>query len=519
MSVRQYISKSLYMTGLQCHKALWLHKYRPGLKDEVSSEQAAILDFGAEVGRYAQELFPGGTLIPYGELSHSQQLAMTQHAISAVASTIYEGALCYNDVFVKADILHQGAKGWELYEVKSSANLKEHYLDDIAIQYFVISGSGINLAKACLVHLNTDYVRQGPIDVEQLFTIVDLTDKIREMQSDVAEKLAAMRAMLQNDMPEIDISPNCDDPHTCAFHGHCWAHIPENSGFDFRGQGRPNAFELYRKGTVRMEDVPADTLGWRQKLQLDGLRYQKNYIDKQAVKAFINSLWFPLCFMDFETTYMVPIPLSDGMRPYEQLPFQFSLHVIERDGEEPVHYAYLAKDLKNPCEEFLSNLLAVIPPGACILTWNKTFEVKRLEELAARFPEKSAEISAVIENIRDLMASFRDKSIYHWKLNGSYSLKDVLPALVDGFSYENLPINSGDMASAAWVRMIQEADLNEQQRLYSELLDYCHLDTWAMVLILKEMCVMSADRTQSLKEGKCFGVAFRQKMNLKKFDK
>ena len=158
------------MTGLQCHKALWLHKYQPELKDEQSPEQAAILDFGAEVGRYAQELFPGGILVPYCDLSHSQQLAMTRNAISNGASTIYEGAFSYNDVFIKADILHLGPDGWELYEVKSSASLKEHYPDDIAIQYYVISGTGLPLAKACLVHLNTDYVRQGPIDVEQLFT-------------------------------------------------------------------------------------------------------------------------------------------------------------------------------------------------------------------------------------------------------------------------------------------------------------------------------------------------------------
>ena len=180
-----YLSKSLYMTGLQCHKALWLHKYQPELKDEQSPKQESIFDFGAEMGRHAQELFPGGVLIPYGDLSHSQQLAITQDAISNGASTIYEGTFCYDDIFVKADILHHGPDGWELYEVKSSANLKEHYLDDIAIQYFVISGAGLPLAKACLVYLNKDYVRQGLIDIGQLFTFVDLTDKIRRMQCDL----------------------------------------------------------------------------------------------------------------------------------------------------------------------------------------------------------------------------------------------------------------------------------------------------------------------------------------------
>jgi hypothetical protein len=148
-------------------------------------------------------------------------------------------------------------------------------------------------------------------------------------------------------------------------------------------------------------------------LQLDGLLYQKNFIDEEAIKTFLDSLWFPLCFLDFETTYMVPIPLFDGMKPYEQLPFQFSLHVIEKEGVGPVHHANLAKDFKNPCKEFLSNLLAVMPSGACILTWNKTFEAERLKGPAARFPENTAEINAIVEHIRDLMVPFRDKSIYH----------------------------------------------------------------------------------------------------------
>lgn len=496
MSAHLYLSKSLFITGLQCHKALWLSKYRPELKDETSQEQEAMLAFGAEAGRFARERFSGGVLIPYNDLSPSQQLAKTRDVISNGASTIYEGAFSHDDVFIKSDILHHGRDGWELYEVKSSAGLKEQHLDDIAIQYHVISGAGLPIAKACLIHLNKEYVRKGPIDVEQLFTIVDLTDTVHARQSDIEAKLAAMKAMLQGDMPETDINPNCDAPYLCAFHGHCWGHIPQNSVFDFRGPGRADAFELYRQGIVKMEEVPADSLGWRQQLQLHGLRYQKNHVDKDAVRAFLDSLWFPLCFMDFETTYMVPLPLFDDMRPYEPLPFQFSLHVIEKEGTEPVHRAYLAKDFENPCEEFLSNLLAVIPAGACVLAWNKAFEVQRLKELAAKFPEKRAAINSVIENIRDLMIPFRDKSIYHWKQNGSYSIKNVLPALVDGFSYENLPIKSGDMASSAWVRMIQEADSNAQQRLYSELLEYCHLDTLAMVLIWQEMQAMVADKNR-----------------------
>ena len=482
-----YLSKSLYMTGLQCHKGLWLHKYRPELRDEPSSEQEAMFDSGAEVGNYAQKLFPGGILVPYEDFSHSQQLAMTRNAIADGAKVIYEGAFSYDDIFIKADILRMGKDGWELYEVKSSGSPKKHYPDDIAIQYHVMSGAGIPLAKACLVHLNKEYVRQGPIDVKRLFTIVDLTKTIRQMQPGVLNSVAKMRSMLRWKLPNIDIGPHCSDPYECGFHGHCWSHIPENSVFDFRDKGRPNAFELYKQGTVKMVDVPADSLGWRQKLQLDGLLHQKNHFDKKAIKEFLESLWYPLCFMDFETTYMVPIPLFDGMSPYGQLPFQFSLHVIEKKRKEATHHAFLAKELKNPCEDFLSNLLAVIPPGACILTWNQGFETRFLRELAEKFPKKRAKINAVLKNIRDLMIPFRDKSIYHWRLNGSYSIKDVFPAMVDGYSYENLPISDGEMASAAWVRMVQEGDKDEKERIYKELLEYCHMDTLVMVMIHKAM--------------------------------
>lgn len=488
-----YLSKSLYTTGVQCHKALWLKKYQPELKDDPSIEMDAVFDLGHEVGFLAQVLFPGGVLVPYDGLSHTQQLDMTRDAIAQGASTIYEATFRHDDVFIKADILHLGPSGWELYEVKSSASPKENYLDDIAVQYYVISGAGLPLVKASLVHINTGYVRQGPIDVGQLFTIADLTETVRGMQSDVAARLPAMRTMLQGDMPDIDIGSHCDDPYACGFQGHCWTHIPENSVFDLRGHGRPDAMELYRQGILRMEDVPSETLGWRQKLQLDGLLHQKDHVDKEAVQTFLDSLWFPLCFMDFETTYMAPIPLFDGMSPYEQLPFQFSLHVIEKAGADPVHYAFLAKDLENPCKEFLTNLLAVIPSGACILTWNQSFEARQLRGLADRFPEKNAEIDDILENMRDLMAPFRDKSIYHWKLNGSYSIKNVLPALVDGHSYENLPISNGEMASAAWARMIQESDGDERKRLYQELLDYCHLDTLAMILILEKILELVRD--------------------------
>ena len=174
-----YLSKSLYMSGLQCQKALWLHKYRPELKDDVSESQQAVFDAGTDVGILAQQLFPGGALVPYEGLTHAQQLAMTQAEIRAGASTIYEATFSYDNIFVKVDILNRGLRGWELYEVKASTDLKEHYLDDIALQVHVLNGAGIPLTKACLVHVNNQYVRDGEIDVHQLFTLLDVTEVVK----------------------------------------------------------------------------------------------------------------------------------------------------------------------------------------------------------------------------------------------------------------------------------------------------------------------------------------------------
>jgi hypothetical protein len=487
MSHQPYLSKSLFIRGLQCHKSLWLHRRRPELKDKVSESQQAVFDAGTDVGILAQRLYPGGAEVPYEGLSPAEQVAMTKDLIQKGSTTIYEAAFSHDQIFCKADILHLGAGGWELYEVKNSTGPKEVYLNDIALQYRVICGSGLPIAKASLVHINNRYLRQGEIDVTGLFTILDITEEAITRQPEVAGKIGAMRDALAGDMPVIDIGPHCSDPYGCDFTGHCWAHIPENSVFDFSGPGKPNPYTLYREGILRMEDVPVESLKWRQKMQLEGLLTGKNQIKVTEVRDFLDSLWYPLCFLDFETLFMAPVPLYDGQRPYQQLTFQFSLHLINHPGAELCHSEYLADGTKNPQPGFLDALLAVIPEGACVLAWNQVFEVGRLRELAAALAYRSSEVHALMDNVRDLMVPFRKRDLYHWKFNGSYSIKAVLPALVPELCHKDLAISNGEMASNGWLQMVRSADPEEKDRLRRELLEYCHLDTLAMVRIWERM--------------------------------
>ena len=484
-----YLSKTLFIKGLQCHKSLYLHKYRPELKDALTKETERLFSSGHEVGKLAQNLFPGGIEVPYEGLSHFEQLEMTQSLIKEGRDTLYEAAFCHDGVFVKADILHRGSDGWDFYEVKKSSHVYPHHVNDLSLQYHVLTGSGIPVSRAFIVHIDNKYIRNRDIDVEKLFSKVDLTEIVKDRQAFIAQEIAKERIMLRGKEPAIDIGPHCYDPYACDFKGHCWSHIPSPSVFDYRDIGMPDSFALYRQGIVKMEDVSPDTLGWRQKLQLDGVLYQKNHIDIGAVKAFIDSLWYPLCFMDFETTCRIPIPLFDGTRPNQFIPFQFSLHIMDKPDGELSHYEFLAGGKVNPQKEFLEKLFAAVPRNACILVWNQSFEVARLKELADAFPDKKADIFAMIGNVRDLMMPFSDKSIYHWQFNGSYSIKDVLPALVPELSYDNLEVSDGGTASSAWVRMIQSNDNSEKETFRKELLEYCHLDTLAMVKILEKISI------------------------------
>lgn len=485
-----FLSKSRFIKGLQCHKALWLLTHHPEVQDEVRASQQAVFDAGTHVGMLAQNLHPGGVEIPFEGLSVPEQLAMTQEEIKKGTKTIYEAAFSFDNVFVKVDILHNGRKGWELYEVKGATEAKEVYLNDIAVQYYVASGAGIKIKKAALVHIDTSYVRHGEIDVRGLFAVQNVTKTVLERQPFVVKELKAMRSMLKKDTPAIDIGHHCFEPYECPCRGHCWAHIPSPSVFDFADLGKPDPFTFYQQGIVKMADVPREALGWRQKLQYDGTLHRKNALDTDAIQSFIDSLWYPLAFMDFETTCLTPIPLFDGTRPFQSVPFQFSLHWFDSPDGTLNHREFLAQTDGDPQKDFLTTLLDSLPKDACILTWNKGFEGKVLRALGERFPKYRNRIRAIMDTMVDLMAPFRRKQIYDWKFHGSYSIKAVLPALVPELSYQSLTISDGGAAAEGWLRMRGTSDREEQDQIRRDLLEYCHLDTLAMVRILEKMMGM-----------------------------
>lgn len=484
--IKKGLSKSLYIKGLQCHKSLYLNKYYPELNDAITPAQQAMFDRGTEVGILAQKLFPGGIEVPYDGLNYGEQLGKTKDLVKKGEKDIYEATFSHGGIFIKVDILHRGRAGWEIYEVKSSTEIKDVYYDDIAVQYYVLKGCGLEISKACLVHINNEYVRQGDIDVDDLFLIEDLTEAVVEKQSFVEDQVRKMKEMLAGEEPDIDIGPHCSDPYDCEFIGHCWKHIPENSVFDLRGRG-VNKFDCYRSGIIRMEDVPLDLLSPAQMIQMEGYLKQKNVFCEEAIREFLDELWYPMSFLDFETVYMMPIPMFENTRPYQQVAFQYSLHVQEREDGELSHYEYLGRAGEDPRRELIEKLLNDIPQNSCVLAYNMSFEINKLNDFKEWFPEHETRIDNIIFNMRDLMVPFRSKAIYHWQMEGSYSLKKVLPALVPELSYDGLDVSDGAMASDTWLKMIDMQDPAEIEKSRKALLEYCCLDTLAMVKILEKI--------------------------------
>lgn len=484
--MNQFLSKSQFIRGLQCHKSLWLYKHSPELRAEPDESTQAVFDSGTEVGLLGRELFPGGELIKFEGSNLGEKVERTKALIENGAETIYEATFRHDDVLVMVDILHKGPEGWEIYEVKQSTEVKEVHKNDVAVQYYTISGSGLPVSKAYLVYINNGYVRNGDINVRELFHIEELTDIVIERQSFVKDELQKMRQMLTGSCPTIDIGPHCDDPYKCDFHDHCWSHIPENSVFDLRERGI-DPFANYIAGKVRFEDLDPDELNFKQRMQVEAELNGTVTLDKEGIKEFLDTLHYPLYFLDFEAIYNDPIPPFDNTSPYEKIPFQYSLHWIDKEDGELMHREFLAPAGKDAREEIARQLSEVIPDNACIVAYCMTFEKGIIANLAALYPEYAEKLLLINKNVKDLMGPFKSRHYYRKEMNGSYSIKLVLPALIPDLTYEGMAVANGDDAVLAYKQLGQTVNPAEAEQIRKDLLEYCKLDTLAMVKLLERL--------------------------------
>ena len=480
------ISKSAFIRGLQCHKSLYLKKHHPDLEDKISEAQQAIFDKGTNVGLLAQTLFPGGidlgSYIPnnFAEVFKQTDLLIQGEAPIYEAGFKYDGLLCFMDILAKKD------GKWRAYEVKGSTSVKETYLWDTAFQYHVLTSSGIDLEEISVVFLNNQYVRNGELDLQELFTIESVKDRILALQPKVIEYIKQMKRMLVDvTIPAIDIGPHCHDPYACSFLGHCWKNIPDYSVFNISRLNKNKKFELFHNGTINISDVPDNfPLSHNQQLQVSSEKTRESIIDINQIKLFVDALNYPLYFLDFET-FQSSIPVFDHLKPFQQICFQYSLHILDKPNGTLIHKEFLAEAKDDPRILFIQQLINDIGHSGDIIVYNKGFETARLNEIGINFPEYKRQTEAINNRVVDLMTPFSQKHYYTPEMKGSYSIKKVLPALVPELSYVNLNINEGGSASLAFAYLYDETNTETIKKTRDDLLAYCKLDTLAMVEILK----------------------------------
>ena len=480
-----WLSKSTFIRSIKCQKALYLNKYKKNLRDEISEAQQAIFDQGTEAGQLAQDLFPGGKdASPENYWDFSESLFKTEKWIKEGVGSIYEAAFQYEGVLAALDIFVQKNGKYYAYEVKSSTSMKEVYLQDAALQYYVMKMSGYEPEEIFVVYINNQYKRGKKLELEQLFTIESVQEEVLALQPKIPKWIKkAKKTLNRKTVPDIKIGKQCTKPYDCDFMSHCWQHIPEDSVFDLR-YGRSKKWSLYNQGIVLMKDIPDDfKLSKTQTMQVRGIKENYTYQDDKKIKKFLKSWKYPLYFLDFET-FSFAVPPYPQSRPYQQLPFQYSLHVLGEPGGKLHHTEFLADpDSKDPRIPFVKQLIRDVKDKGSIIVFNQHFEEGRLEDITEDFPEYKEDLEAINARMIDLMLPFQKQWYYEPKLNGSYSIKKVLPALVPGVSYDNLDISKGDQASRAYSARVQGHNVGDWKETQKHLLAYCELDTLAMVKI------------------------------------
>ena len=483
------ISKSKFIAGLQCPKRLYLLVHKPERAAQPDGSNEAILEQGREVGLLARQLFPGGLEVDgWGGLLPAIR-STGELVANPDVPAIFEGAFEHDDVVVKTDILQRRKENrWRLVEVKSTADLKEHYLEDLAIQSYVLSHCGLKLSSVWVAHINRSYVLTATtVDPRHFFLFRNLTQKVRNLKPALLFQLQSQFRVLDMPRPpDVPTGPHCTNPIVCEFFRHCNHPKPNDYIGHIPRLGVSAIEKLEQVGIESIHDIPADfELSELQRRACRAMQTGQPWFSEE-LKTEFESLRYPLYFMDFETVNPA-VPRFQGMRPCDHLPFQWSVHVQAQPVSAPEHFEFLAMDSGDPRPAFISSLCRALGKQGSIVVYNEQFESQRLRELAGWMPEYAQRIRDIQRRLWDLLPVVRNH-VYHPAFGGSFSLKAVLPALVPVMTYEGMEVPNGQAAGLAWAAMIGGKSTEaERQAMRKALLDYCGQDTLALVRLLEAL--------------------------------
>lgn len=489
------LSKSQYISGISCNRRLWLQKVAK-METDTSDAAQARMDGGNVIGELAQKLYPKGILIKEEYFKIKETEDKTKKAIQDGAKTIFEAlAINPDGNYARIDILHKvNSDQWDMIEVKSSTGVVDYHKEDVAFQRYIFESAGYKIRKSILMHINNQYVKNGEIDLKQFFMQSDLTEVATSKVDEVKSNIKALNKMLsctKNEPKRLLTPKQCHSPYECGYDYYCWKDVPEYSLLNLlssrsRGKKAEQRDSLFKSGIYTVKQLSKDfELSDKEKIDLQSYNDKKTIIsDVTSIKEYLDSLEYPIYYFDYETINPA-IPIYDGTRPYQVIPFQFSLHIQQKDGTV-IHKEFLHEEATDPREPLIKYLIKNIGTKGTILAHNCSYEKTMNSELAKHFPKYEKELKAINERIIDSKTPFSNRWIYNYQTCGSASLKRILPVFCPKLSYDNLEIQEGGTASEEYLRAISpETNAKERKKIFKNLKEYCGLDTMALVRLLE----------------------------------
>lgn len=486
MTIPKLLSKTRLMRGYQCLKNIYLTIHSKELEPPVTPSLQAIFDQGNLVGKEARKKYPNGVLVDNPAWDFFGSLKSTRELLKNETETIFEAAFEYKGCFARSDIItySKATKRWSVFEVKSTTKVKDEHLDDVGLQAWIMANAGLPIEKIYIMHLNTEC--RYP-DLNNLFVEVDVTEELRKRYSAISPRLTEIFKTIRHETaPLVDIGPHCTSPNECSFISHCWneRNIPEISIFNLPGF-RDKKWSLYSGGIVALDDSKLTDLTPAHQRIVDVFKTKKRFIDREGIKAALAGWKFPLIFLDFETINPA-IPSYNGTGPYQQVPFQFSVHIWPSADADLIHKEYLHTDESDPRPKLIPALLDACKGDGNIVAYYSKFETQRISEMASCFQDHKSALEALLDRFVDPLPIIRG-FVYDNAFKGSFSLKAVAPSILgEEQSYEGMLIADGSAAQRAFEEIISSSTSPERrQELIVASIEYCKKDTLMMVDLVK----------------------------------
>jgi predicted RecB family nuclease len=483
------LTKTRFLSGLQCHKRLWLETNQPQLKMGLSPVEEARIATGKRMDELARKRFPQGILLDISSSEVDNTVWTTQEVIShGEIKAIFQPTFRHENILVRNDILERTPVGWNLIEVKSTGSLKDEHVPDLAFQLYVLERNGIAVDKTFVMHLNTDYAFDGgEYDIEHLFSVTDATEDVKETLKSIPRHIAEMQMVMEaTSAPCMDVGKQCKEPSACPFHAYCNS-APVANPITELPRLRPAQRERFAAdGIATIDKIPRDYPGLSalQKRVRDSVISGQPYFNPK-LREYFKALIFPLYFLDFETVAPV-LPLFLDTHPYQSLAFQWSLHILDASNHL-THHEFLAQGNEDPRFAFVESLLAKIGNRGTIMVYS-SYEATISRGLIAIFPDLELPLQKILSRLFDLLPIIRE-NVYHPEFHGSFSIKKVLPALVLNANYDDLDIRDGSTAGAMFTQSISnKTSAKEKEKIRHDLLKYCERDTLAMVKLYEVLC-------------------------------